>query len=76
VKYDNVVRFGDFARGRSARRGAADKIPFEAASEIRLECPSCAALLRLPVAASSREVYCDDCGERIALVRQSAGESG
>ena len=66
---DNVVSFDDFARGRSARRGAADKLPFESESVVEFECPRCAAVLcvevdRLPV---DPEVLCEGCDAPIAF---------
>jgi hypothetical protein len=69
VNRDNVVSFDDFARGRSARRGAEDKLPFESEDFVELECPRCAAILcvemgRLPV---GPQVLCEVCEATIAF---------
>lgn len=66
---DNVVRFDDYARGRSARRGAADKLPFDEGERIEVECPSCSALLCLDVDLLSAhgEVFCAACDSPIAF---------
>jgi transcription elongation factor Elf1 len=69
VNRDNVVSFDDFARGRSARRGAEDKLPFESEEFVEFECPRCAAVLcvemdRLPV---GPQVLCEVCEATIAF---------
>lgn len=65
---DNVVSFADHARGRLARRGALDKLPFETEALFEVECPRCEAVTRvaadLPTAA---EVACAACGATIGL---------
>jgi hypothetical protein len=69
VNRDNVVSFDAFARGRSARRGADDKLPFETVGIVEVECPRCAAVLCLeidPLLVRS-EVLCVVCDARIAL---------
>lgn len=66
---DNVVSFDAFARGRSARRGADDKLPFETQRVVEMECPRCAAVLCLEVGSLSvdPEVLCAVCDATIAL---------
>ena len=65
---DNVVSFDDFARGRLARRGAQDKLPFPAGASVEVECPRCAAVLRIEAArlATVPEVLCSGCDATIA----------
>ena len=66
---DNVVSFDAYARGRSARRGADDKLPFEADEIVEVECPRCAAVLCLEVGQLSvgPEVLCAGCDATIAF---------
>ncbi len=66
---DNVVSFDDFARGRSARRGAEDKLPFESEGLVEFECPRCAAVLCVEVDLLSvgPEVLCEGCDATIAF---------
>ncbi len=67
---DNVVSFDAYARGRrSARRGSDDKLPFETEAMVEVECPRCAAVLRLEVDALSGrpEVDCSGCDATIAF---------
>lgn len=66
---DNVVSFDAFARGRSARRGADDKLPFETEGMVDVECPRCGATLCLEVDLLSvaAEVSCAGCDATIAF---------
>lgn len=66
---DNLVRFYDSARGRSARRGAADKLPFDGAEQVEVECPRCFARLCLEVGplGAGPEIFCDQCDSKIAF---------
>lgn len=66
---DNVVSFDAFARGRSARRGADDKLPFETEEMVEVECPQCAAVLFLEVnrLSTPSEVLCAGCDATIAF---------
>lgn len=67
MNQDNVVSFDAFARGRSARRGADDKLPFETVVEV--ECPRCAAVLCVEVRRLSvdPEILCVGCDATIAF---------
>ncbi len=47
VSRQNVVRFDDFRRGQSVRRGAADKVPAPTKAPLEVDCPRCGALLDL-----------------------------
>jgi hypothetical protein len=69
VNRDNLVSFDAFARGRSARRGADDKLPFETEGMVEVECPRCAAVLCVEVDLLSvaPEVLCAGCDATIAL---------
>jgi len=69
VNQDNVVSFDAFARGRSARRGADDKLPFETERLVEMECPHCSAVLCLEVGSLSvdPEVLCAGCDATIAF---------
>jgi hypothetical protein len=69
VSQNNVVSFDAFARGRSARRGADDKLPFEKEELVEVECPRCGAVLCLEMEALSGgpEVLCDGCETTIAF---------
>jgi hypothetical protein len=69
VSQNNVVSFVAFARGRSARRGADDKLPFEKDETVEVECPRCAAVLRLEVDALSGapEAFCAACDATISF---------
>lgn len=69
MNQNNVVSFDAFARGRSARRGADDKLPFERDETVEVECPRCACVLLLDVEdlCGAREVFCDGCDARIAF---------
>ncbi len=66
---DNVVSFDAFARGRSARRGADDKLPFETEGRVDVECPRCGAVLCLDVDQLhvAAEVFCEGCEATIAF---------
>ena len=66
---ENVVRFADFRRIQSARRGAADKVPVSTRELLEVDCPGCGALLDLGSALLSRvpEVPCSACNATIAL---------
>ena len=66
---DNVVSFDDFARGRSARRGAEDKLPFESESLVEFECPRCATLLcvEMDLLSVGPELLCEECDATIAF---------
>jgi len=67
VNRDNVVSFDDFARGRQARRGAEDKLPFES-EMVEFECPRCAAVLCVEAdLLSGPEILCEGCDATIAL---------
>lgn len=75
MNFDNVVRIDDFARSRSARRGAPDKMPFDEVPVLELECPRCAAVLRLSAGAPSEgDVQCDACGAALSSGRESIAE--
>jgi LSD1 subclass zinc finger protein len=66
---ENVVRFDDYPRGRSARRGAADKLPGVARRGAELACPRCDALVRLEsdLLAGAPEILCAACNAVIAV---------
>jgi hypothetical protein len=78
VNRDNVVSFDAFARGRSARRGADDKLPFETEGRIEVECPRCGTALRLEVDLLSvaAEVFCAGCGATIAFRAEAVDVRG
>ena len=65
----NVVRFNDFRRGQSVRRGAADKVPASAKAPLEVDYPRCGAVLRLEAALLSEapEIPCSGCDATIAL---------
>jgi hypothetical protein len=69
VNRDNVVSFDAFARGRSARRGADDKLPFETSGLVEVECPRCAAVLCVDVELISdgADVMCHGCDATVAF---------
>ncbi|MGH9368198.1 MAG: hypothetical protein ACRD3M_11050 [Thermoanaerobaculia bacterium] len=69
MSQNNVVSFDAFARGRSARRGADDKLPFKREKLVEVECPRCAAVLCLEVDSLSGgpEVLCAGCDATIAF---------
>jgi hypothetical protein len=73
VNRDNVVSFDAFARGRSARRGADDKLPFETEGMVEVECPQCAAVICLEVnrLSTSSEVLCTGCDATIAFLAEA-----
>ena len=75
---DNVVSFDAFARGRSARRGADDKLPVEREGTVEVECPRCSAVLRLEVDRLSvgPEVLCAGCDATIAFRAGALDVSG
>ena len=62
----NVFRFDDYSRGRSARRGAADKVPEDPAG-YDVDCPRCGDSIRLHAAAAglASEVLCAGCGASV-----------
>jgi len=68
VNPDNVVSFDDYARGRLARRGAQDKLPFPTGGSVEVECPRCAAVIRIEESrlATEPEVLCSGCDATIA----------
>jgi hypothetical protein len=78
VNRDNVVSFDAFARGRSARRGADDKLPFEKQRKAEVECPRCGAALFLEVGLLSvaLEVLCAGCDATIAFRAEALDVSG
>jgi transcription elongation factor Elf1 len=69
VNRDNVVSFDAFARGRSARRGADDKLPFDASGMVEVECPRCAAALCVDVdlLSDGADVMCGGCDATVAF---------
>ncbi len=75
---DNVVSFDAFARGRSARRGADDKLPFETEGRVDVECPRCGAVLCLEVDLLSvaAEVSCAGCDATIAFRAEAVDVRG
>jgi hypothetical protein len=78
VNRDNVVPFDAHARGRSARRGADDKLPFETEETVDVECPRCAAVLCLEVGLLSAgpDVLCAGCDATIAFRAEAVDVSG
>lgn len=74
---DNVVSFDAYARGRSARRGSDDKLPHETEGSVEVECPRCAAVLRLQMdeLSGGPEVSCTGCDATIAF-RAEALDAG
>lgn len=75
---DNVVSFDAFARGRSERRGSDDKLPVETEGMVEVECPRCAAVLRLGVdwLSGGPEVACSGCDATIAFRAEALDVSG
>ena len=65
---DNVVSFDDYARGRHARRGAEDKLPFES-DLVEFQCPRCEAVLcvEADLLSLGPEVLCEGCDATIAF---------
>jgi len=78
VNRDNVVSFDAFARGRSARRGADDKLPFETEGRVDVECPRCGAALCLDVDqfCVAAEVFCACCEATIAFRAEAVDVNG
>jgi hypothetical protein len=78
VNRDNVVSFDAFARGRSARRGADDKLPFETEGRVDVECPRCGAVLCLDVdqLRVATEVFCHGCEATIAFRAEAVDVNG
>jgi hypothetical protein len=78
VNRDNVVSFDAFARGRSARRGCDDKLPVETEGMVEVECPRCAAVLRLGAdwLSESSEVVCSGCDAMISFRAEALDVSG
>jgi len=69
VSRQNVVRFDDFRRSQSVRRGAADKVPARTKATLEVDCPRCGAVIRLEVGLLSEapEIPCSGCDATIAL---------
>ena len=75
---DNVVSFDAFARGRSARRGCDDKLPVETEGMVEVECPRCAAVLRIGVdwLSENPDVACSGCDATISFRSEALDVSG
>ena len=78
MSQNNVVPFDASARGRAARRGADDKLPFEKDELVEVECPRCAAVLCLDVDGLSggSEVLCAGCETTIAFRAEALDVGG
>ena len=73
---DNVVSFDGHARGRLARRGALDKLPFETEDFFEVKCPRCAGVTLLAASlASAPEASCAGCDAAISL-REEVVDAG
>ena len=70
MKNDNVVPFDPRRRGGVARRGAADKHERSKTGTVTLNCPTCAAALRLETRwlEDEAELLCARCEAEIPLV--------
>lgn len=70
---DNVVPFASAARAALARRGAPDKARTRSAP-VEVECPRCAAVLRLDpgMIAMDPEILCAACDTSFLLFRGEA----
>lgn len=70
---DNVVPFVSAARGALARRGAPDKARTRS-TPVEIECPRCAAVLRLDagVLAMDPEILCAACDTTFSHFRGEA----
>ncbi len=66
---ENVVRFHLSPRAGMARRGAPDKTQSPQSETVEVECPYCAAVLRLEASSlpRRREVLCAGCDTAILL---------
>ena len=67
---DNVVPFDPHRRGGMARRGAPDKVGSAPLEALVLDCPTCAARLRLKAEwlQGREEILCGRCETEIPLL--------